>query len=571
MKTTFPSEIEIFPRKRADDYRVGVVYPAPYAVGSGNLGFQWAVHRIGSTPGFACERFFLPGPAGNPPRSLESGRAAADFHILAFSVSFEPDYLTAVRFLLLAGIPPESRDRDRRHPLVIAGGAALQVNPEPLAPFVDIMLIGEGEGVLAEFLQHYYHTERREDLLADLAGKPSIYVPALVEVETGDQGGIRRLGWSAGVSASRRHFSPRVTIPALPAARFASTDPPFTNIISPDSEFPSTLLVEIARGCPMGCRYCWAGFRYLPLRAFPASRILDLARQARPVVSKIGLVSTAVCQHPELDSLLGELRGMDYGIGVSSLRLMDITSPLLDALAGGGESTITLAPETGSDTLRRRINKGFSTSDILDQCRLVFTRGIARLKIYLMAGLPWETRDDLEQSAALIAAIARLRDQHQLAWGRPGKITVDIHSFVPKPHTPFQYVQMESIPDLRRKIRFLTHAVKRLSGVEVHAGSVRDDHFQWRLATGTRRTGRALLDLAAGKVSLDDFLLQHPGWHAGPAGTSPEEPPWSILDWGLAEAYLREEWEQAGAGRLTPPCPGAPDCRRCGICKEDQP
>lgn len=308
MMAEHSSEQTLFPRKFHDTWRVGVVFPAPYGIAMGNLGYQWVLRTVEETEGFCAERI-LPSPRpGKSPLSLESGRTPLDFDLLMASVSFESDYPALLRFLLDSGIPLLASDRNRHHPLIVAGGAALQVNPWPMLPFLDLALPGEGELLLPFLLESFREAPDRRSFLERASLLPGAMLPG-------------------GETPPHLGF--------LQGERLERCQPPFSNIIPSVGEFPGTLLVEIARGCPMGCRYCWAGFRYRPMRSFGADSILTLAEQARPVCGKIGLVSTAICQHPELNRLLPELRRMGYAIGVSSLRLPDLTDELLGFLAGG--------------------------------------------------------------------------------------------------------------------------------------------------------------------------------------------------------------------------------------------
>ena len=557
-------EQAIFPRKRHDDYRVGVVYPAPYAVGMSNLGLQWLLRQCDMAPGFCAERFFLEHGAGGRARSLEEGKSPAEFDILAFSVSYELDYPGVLRFLRQAGIPAAAAERDRHYPLVLAGGAALQVNPEPLAPFVDVMILGEAERALSEFLSAYRDSRDREELRERLAGRPGMYIPAWTEAVYGAAGGLARLAWSAAARPPRG-AAPEVQSPPLAADLLGGIEPPFSNIVTPDAEFADTLLVEITRGCPMGCRYCWAGHRYLPLRAFDAGRILALAESARGTTRKIGLISTAVCQYPGLNALMDGLRALGFGIGVSSLRMSDITPDLLDRLAEGGEDTITLAPETGSPRLRRLINKCFEEERLLDCARMAAAAGLSRLKLYLMTGLPAETEDDLAETVRLVGAVADAFRRAPSVHPRRRSVSVAVAPFVPKPRTPLQFAPMEDPSTLKRKLRRLTRDIGQL-GVEVTAGSVREAALQWRLAMGNRLTATRLVRLAAGDLRLEEFLAEPPAWQPQPDARG-DAPPWSVWTWGLSEDYLLQEWRRARQELATPPCPGTPGCRRCGICR----
>ena len=599
-----PREWEVYPRKRADDYRIGVAYPAPYFVGMSNLGLQWLLRQVDQSPGFCAERFFLAGEAAGTPLSLETGRPMGDFHLLAFSVSFELDYLGVIRMLLAAGIPAMAAARGSRHPLVVAGGAALQLNPEPIAPFIDVIVLGEAETALPKLLDAYARSGDRGELAARLAGEPYFYLPGLIEPDYDRRGALRRLRTRGEAGSTRR---PVTQLPPLPAGHLAASEPAFSNIISDQTEFARTLLVEIARGCPAGCRYCWAGHRYLPPRRHTASSILALVEQAAPRVEKVGLVATAVCAHPEILPLMRELRRRGLSIGLSSLRLPDVTPELLQLLAEGGEDTIALAPETGSETLRRRLNKDFGNDELLAGLEMAWRAGLSHFRLYFMTGLPGETPADLAASVDLVARIRRLLDglaagsrdgarlpaedgAGLLAAGRGAgsfnwdgarrlvkgggrrptrsgaRLSATVTPFVPRPWTPFQFARMDAPAVLKKKTGQLTANLRRL-GVTVHAGSVRDALLQWRIGMGTRRLAEPLLEVATGRLSVQD-LWRHPGVEAAWFEPSNDgaTPPWAVMDWGLDPGRLHVEWVRSESGLLTAPCPGEPGCRRCGIC-----
>ena len=561
----FNREWTIFQRKQADDCLVGVVYPAAYAVGMSNLGFQWVLRQLDITPGFYGERFFH-APDAAAPRSLEGRRRPGDCHLLALSVSFETDYLAVLQFLAAAGLPLQSARRDRRHPLVVAGGAALQVNPEPLASFVDIIVVGEAETAWAELLAAYRDTADRHELLACLAGKPGFYVPSWWEISYGEDGAIVQQERTADAPAGAE---PVVRLPVLTADDLAALEPPFTNLLSTGTEFARTLLVEVARGCPTGCRYCWAGYRYRPVRPFAESRILAIADAARGHTDKIGLVSTAVGQYPALARLMTDLRGRGFHLGLSSLRLADLNPELLRLLAEGGEDTITLAPETGSDSMRTRLNKPFTNEQLLNGCRTARAAGIRRVRLYFMAGLPGEEPADADAAAALAEAAGRALT------GRTGDgrlpVTVSLSPFVPKPNTPFQYAAMPPLPELRATLRRYAAALRR-RGIDAQIASARDAHLQWRLATGSRMTGQQLSAVAEGTADPADLIAERSAVAARPFVATPgRRPPWAVTTWGLSKDHLVEEWRRFQSGDLTPSCPSLPGCARCGICGSTDP
>ena len=271
-----------------------------------------------------------------------------------------------------------------------------------------------------------------------------------------------------------------------------AVDPPATSIFTPDTEFGSRLLVEVVRGCANLCRFCWAGYNYLPVRAFPADRILQLAAAARAHANRAGLVSIALCDHPEIDRILARLHEMGYGISPASLRLDDLTESIVRVLRASGERTITIAPETGSDRLRRVINKTVTNDEILERAELVFASGIENLKLYYMIGLPTETDDDL---VAIRDLTIQLRDRmlkHARPRGHVGRIIGSANPLVPKPGTAYQWLPMERDTLIEKKIKRLRTLVADLDNVFFNIKSERHSYYQALLSLGDRRVAPAI-------------------------------------------------------------------------------
>ena len=528
--------------------RVALAFPNTYFVGMSNLGFQTVYRLFNELDDVVCERVCLPGrqelaaqlASGQPLRTIESNTPVRDFDVLAFSVSFEWDYTNVVSMLRLAGVPVRATARTTHDPLVVVGGAVTFVNPEPLALFADVIAAGEGEELIPSLMAAIRDGADRDDLLRRLAASRGFYIPSFYDVDYAGDGTIAAFRPRPGTGA------PAV----VKKAAVKSTDrldPPSTRIFTPDTEFGSRFLIEVVRGCANLCRFCWAGYNYLPVRAFPADRILELAREARPHAGRAGLVSIALCDHPEIERILAGLLEMGYAISPASLRLDDLTPSIVGMLHQSGERSITIAPETGSDRLRRVINKTVTNAEIVDKADLIFANGMENLKLYYMIGLPTETDDDLASIRDLTAELRDAMLRHARPKGRLGRIVASVNPLIPKPSTTYQWLPMEDPALTDRKGKRLRSLVADLDNVYFNIKSERHSYYQALLSLGDRRVAPA----------IEAAERNGGNWRAAVADTGVDADfyifrdrsadlvlPWDIIDGGMKGQFFRAEFDK---------------------------
>src|SRR5438093_4491446 len=527
--------------------RLALAFPNTYWVGMSNLGFQTMYRLFNEQDDIVCERFFLPPKQQlaaqianrTPILTLESQTPVGEFDVVAFSVSFEWDYVNVLTLLRLAGIPRYAAERTSRHPLIVIGGAVTFVNPEPLALFADAIAAGEGEMLVPSLRRAFSAASDRADLLRQLSRERGFYIPSFYDPFYGPDGAL------AGY-----HVSGDAPLPVHKAAlrTTEAVDPPVTSIFTPETEFGSRLLIEVVRGCANLCRFCWAGYNYLPVRPFPTERILELAEAARPFANRVGLVSIALCDHPDIERILARLKEMGYSISPASLRLDDLTAPIVRLLRESGERSITIAPETGSDRLRRVINKTVTNDEILDRTDLIFANGIESLKLYYMIGLPTEADEDL---VAIRDLTLQMRDP-MLKYARPrgqiGRIVGSVNPLIPKPGTAYQWLPMEDPAAIDRKIKRLRGLMADIDNVYFNIKSERHSYFQALLSLGDRRVAPAIeaaernggnWRAAVAEAGIDDefYIFRD--------RTADVMLPWDVIDGGLKRPFFEEEFAKS--------------------------
>jgi radical SAM superfamily enzyme YgiQ (UPF0313 family) len=532
-----------------------LVYPNTYAVGMSNLGFQTIYHHLNALPDVVCERVFLPDPEDlpeyrrtrTPPFSLESKRPLGDFDLVGFSVTYEGDYINTLRLLRMAGIPLRPDARRPEDPVVLMGGVCAFSNPEPLAPFMDFVVVGEGEEIVAEIVAAYRDafgalplaSRRREALWERLAPVPGIYLPHCYAVAYREDGTIAEV-------------APRGGVPAIVKKRRLQRVDDFRTISllrTPNAEYGHLALLEVGKGCGRGCRFCLEGQVYRPVRHRSLDALRDSIRAIKAESGRVGLVGACVSDYPWIGGLMRILEDEGMEVSISSIRADSLTEDLVAALRRGGHRTLTVAPEAGTERLRRVIRKDIPDAQLYAACDLVRAHGIPNLKCYFMIGQPTESDADVEAIPDLAARLlARL--QRPGPHGEPfGRLTLSVSSFVPKPWTPFQWVAFDGVGRLEAKLRTIKAGVRRLPNVRVLHENPREAWLQALLARGDRR----LADFLERAAELDgDWRTALREWDGDPDFyTHRERPldetlPWDHFDVGVKKANLIREYQRAG-------------------------
>ncbi len=554
-------------KARGAEVEVALAYPNSYHIGMSNIGMHQIYFLLNRRNDTSCERVFLPDDedikeyevSHTKLFSLESKRPISDFDILAFSVSFEQDYLNILEMLRLAGIPQEKEERTSGYPIIVLGGICSFFNPEPLTDFFDLVIVGEGEEVIGEFIDMFKANRGcdRHKLLLAWSRIPGVYVPEFYEVLFSADGTIRERKKKEPGAPDR---IVKRTVQGLDTSAAA------TVILTPHTEFNDRRLVEITRGCGRHCRFCMAGYIYLPPRNLGIDAATDQAHRADDLCGRIGLVGAAISDYPSIGELCTEIRG---SVSISSLRADSVSEDLIKCLAKSGYKTIAVAPEAGSERLRKVINKGIREADILRAADLIFSHGIPNLKLYFIIGLPTETMEDIEAIIALANQAHDVQLKNARPLGRIGRITLSVNSFVPKPFTPFQWEPMESIENLNKKIRALDKSVKRIGNMNMIHDLPKWEYIQALLSRGDRRIGRLI---AAAHEHGGDWKKASKatgidaGVYVSRRRDFDEILPWDFIDIGVRKEYLRNEHERALEGKFTPPCKVG-SCKTCGVCK----
>ena len=546
--------------------KVAIVYPNTYFVGMSNLGLHIIYEEINLRNDSVCERIFLPekkeleayDKTKTPLMSVETQRPMHQFDVVAFDVTFEMDYFHIPLMLRHGRVPIMGKDRTAFDPIVIAGGPCATFNPEPFADFIDAFIIGEGEGIVSRVLDIIRDGKMegldRYAILRQLANISGVYVPSLYVPIYSDDGEFKGYHIAEGAPKTiKRHFE-------------MLTSGGETVVATNYTEFGAMYIIEVARGCGRHCRFCMAGYCFRVPRVRPLDILKEGVDRAEQLGKKVGLMGAAISDYPEVDELVNYIRSKDMRYSCASLRADSLTQAVVDGLADSGQKTITIAPETGSDRLRRVINKGISEEHLQNAATLSAKSGIQHMRLYIMIGLPTETDEDIEA----IVGLAERTQAHMAEVGCKGRLTLSINPFIPKPFTPFQWMAMDNQKTVEKKLQYIKKALQKNRRIEVLVESPKEAYIQGVLARGDRRLGAVLAACAADRGSKS-FKAEMKA-----AGLDMDEMnyrersfdeflPWSHLDMGMDEGYLEMEWKRSVDEAYTPPC--VQGCKRCGVCK----
>ncbi|MEA3416899.1 MAG: TIGR03960 family B12-binding radical SAM protein [Thermodesulfobacteriota bacterium] len=567
--------------------KVALAFPDLYEIGTSHFGLQILYHILNKHKEIAAERVYAPDldmesylkSSHIPLVSMESHSPLKNFDIIGFSLLYELNYTNVLTMLDLAGIPFFSSERDSSFPLIIAGGPCT-CNPEPVADFFDAMVVGDGENVIVDISMTWLEWKEvagrnKQDLLKQLSLIKGVYIPAFFN-STGSSTGSKNFFQIPQARFSDYKVITREIIADLDTAPF-----PDSPIIPFGKPVHDRLRFEIARGCTRGCRFCQAGMIYRPVRERSVNTLFNLfdASFAATGYEDISLLSLSAADYGSIVFLMERLMSRcepgHIAVSLPSLRAGTLTPELINLIKRVRKTGFTIAPEAGSQRLRDVINKNITEQEIVDTVQDVFSLGWLVIKLYFMIGLPSETDKDL---LAIVELVKRLRKIKARA-GRRGQINVSVATFIPKPHTPFQWAPQASLTESREKIEWLRANLK-MPGI----------HFKWQnpevsmveglFARGDRRLSGLLVDAYKKGCKFDGWgdRFQYPLWgkafvdegvDVGSYTTRPrdvtDQLPWDHIDIGVTKEFLKLEWKKAKRGEHTPDCRQG-DCNACGVC-----
>ena len=578
---------QILKDKTAVDLRLAFCFPDTYEIGMSNLGMSILYHTMNSLPFVWCERCFAPWGdmyaemkrEGVPLYALESGDPLSDFDALAFSIGYEMAYTTVLDMLDMAGLPLRTADRPDLLPLVFAGGTAA-VNAEPMAPFIDLFVVGEGEEMNNELLTLLREAKlggwQKREFLARAAQIPGVYVPSLYEISYHEDGTVAAI--------TPRDGAPEKVVKRIVEDLDAAPYP--TKPIVPSTEVVhDRVSLELFRGCVRGCRFCQAGYVYRPIRS---KKPETLVRQGIETLKNTGyqdvtLLSLSTSDYRPLpglcDGLLEYCESRSIGLSLPSLRADNFSMELMEKLQKVRKSGLTFAVEGGSQRLRDAINKNVTEEDLLNTCRIAFEGGWNSVKLYYMLGLPTETDDDVRGIAEMANQVLHCWRMYAKNKNRGVKITISTSCFIPKPHSPFQWEPQVSVEEYLRRVNLLRSSITA-KNVTYNWHDAETSLIEAVLSRGDRRVADAIelvwrrggrLDAWSDYFSVERWMQAFadtgvdPDFYALRERNVDEVLPWDMIDVGVRKAHLVKEREKCYRSELSPDC--RHQCAACGAAR----